>query len=69
MMASWAGMMTTWTVPHADLPLFGTVEVTDAISTATPLASMKNAPCRTLPSPSCCSARPAASSARPAHWR
>lgn len=43
MMASWAGMMTTtWTQPHASLPLFGTVTVTDAISTATPLASMKN---------------------------
>ena len=41
MMASWAGLMTTWTVPHADLPLFGTVTVTDAISTATPLASLK----------------------------
>ena len=42
MMASWAGMMTTWTQPHASLPLFGTVTVTDAISTATPLASMKD---------------------------
>ena len=42
MMASWAGMMTTWPQPHASLPLFGTVTVTDAISTATPLASMKN---------------------------
>ena len=43
MMASWAGMMTTtWTQPHASLPLFGTVTVTDAISTATPLAAMKN---------------------------
>ena len=41
MMASWAGLMTTWTVPHASLPLFGTVTVTDAISTATPLASLK----------------------------
>ncbi|MFQ7242015.1 RnfABCDGE type electron transport complex subunit D, partial [Agathobaculum sp.] len=42
MMASWAGMMTTWTQPHASLPLFGTVTVTDAISTATPLSAMKN---------------------------
>lgn len=38
MMASWAGFMTTWTAPHANLPLFGNVTVTDAISTATPLA-------------------------------
>lgn len=42
MLASWAGMMTTWTAPHANLPLIGTVNVTDAISTATPLAEMKN---------------------------
>ena len=42
MMASWAGLMTTWTAPHANLPLFGTVSLTDAISTATPLASLKN---------------------------
>ena len=41
MLASWAGMMTTWTAPHADLPLIGAVNVTDAISTATPLAEMK----------------------------
>ena len=41
MMASWAGLMTTWTQPHASLPLIGTVNVTDAISTATPLASLK----------------------------
>ena len=41
MMASWAGFMTTWTAPHAKLPLFGNVTVTDAISTATPLASLK----------------------------
>ena len=33
--------MTTWTKPGASLPLFGGVEVTDAISTATPLASLK----------------------------
>ena len=38
MMASWAGLMTTWTAPHANLPLIGTVNLTDAISTATPLA-------------------------------
>ena len=42
MMASWAGLMTTWTAPHANLPLLGTVSLTDAISTATPLASLKN---------------------------
>ena len=42
MMASWAGLMTTWTVPHASLPLFGNVTVTDAISTATPLSYLKN---------------------------
>ncbi len=41
MMASWAGFMTTWTAPHANLPLFGNVTVTDAISTATPLATLK----------------------------
>ena len=41
MMASWAGLMTTWTAPHAKLPLFGNVTVTAAISTATPLASLK----------------------------
>ena len=41
MMASWAGFMTTWTAPHAKLPFFGNVTVTDAISTATPLASLK----------------------------
>ena len=41
MMASWAGFMTTWTAPHASLPIFGNVTVTDAISTATPLATLK----------------------------
>ena len=41
MMASWAGFMTTWTQPHANLPLFGSVTLTDAISTATPLAALK----------------------------
>ena len=41
MMASWAGLMTTWTAPYVKLPLIGTVELTDAISTATPLAAMK----------------------------
>ena len=41
MMASWAGFITTWTAPHANLPLFGNVTVTDAISTATPLATLK----------------------------
>ena len=41
MLASWAGLMTTWTQPHASLPLIGSVTVTDAISTATPLAALK----------------------------
>lgn len=41
MMASWPALMTTWTAVRASLPLFGNVEVTDAISTATPLASLK----------------------------
>ena len=41
MMASWEGLMTTWTQPYAKLPLIGTVELTDAISTATPLAALK----------------------------
>ena len=41
MMASWPALMTTWVQPHQNIPLFGNVEVTDAISTATPLASMK----------------------------
>ena len=42
MMASWAGFMTTWTRVGAKLPLFGSVTVTDAITTATPLATLKN---------------------------
>lgn len=46
MMASWPALMTTWVQPHQKLPLFGNVEVTDAISTATPLASLK---AKTLP--------------------
>lgn len=41
MMASWPALMTTWTRPGASLPLFGSVELTDAISTATPLAALK----------------------------
>ncbi|MDO5142047.1 MAG: RnfABCDGE type electron transport complex subunit D [Eubacteriales bacterium] len=41
MMASWAGLMTTWTAPHASLPVLGKVEMTDAIATATPLAALK----------------------------
>lgn len=41
MMASWSGLMTSWTRVGADLPLIGTVSVTDAISTATPLATLK----------------------------
>ena len=41
MMASWSGLMTLWTRVGADLPFLGSVEVTDAISTATPLATLK----------------------------
>ncbi len=41
MLASWPALMTVWTRPGAALPLFGNVTVTDAISTATPLASLK----------------------------
>lgn len=41
LMASWTGLMTSWTTPNAHLPLFGNVSVVDAISTATPLSSMK----------------------------
>lgn len=41
MLASWPALMTVWTRPGVALPLFGNVTVTDAISTATPLASLK----------------------------
>ena len=41
MMASWPAFMTTWTRPGVELPLFGNVTVTDAMSTATPLAQLK----------------------------
>ncbi len=41
LMASWPGLMTTWAQPGSKMPLFGTVN-TDAISGATPLASLKN---------------------------
>ncbi len=41
MMASWPAFMTVWTRPGAEIPLFGNVTVTDAISTATPLAALK----------------------------
>lgn len=41
LMASWPAFMTTWTRPGAEIPLFGNVTVTDAISTATPLAQLK----------------------------
>lgn len=43
MMASWAGMMTTWTAPGAKLPLFASIGADEisAISTATPLSVMK----------------------------
>ena len=36
MMASWAGFMTPWTAPHAKLPLFGNVTVTDRDSARKP---------------------------------
>ena len=41
MMASWPALMTTWVQPHQSISLFGNVEVTDAISTSTPLSSLK----------------------------
>lgn len=41
MMASWPALMTTWVAPYSKIPLLGSVTVTDAISTATPLAAMK----------------------------
>lgn len=41
LLASWPAFMTTWTLPGAEIPLFGNVTVTDAISTATPLAQLK----------------------------
>ena len=42
MMASWPALMTTWVQPHQNIPLIGNVKVTDAISTSTPLSSLKN---------------------------
>ena len=41
MMASWPALMTTWVQPHQSIPLIGNVKVTDAISTSTPLSSLK----------------------------
>lgn len=41
LLASWPAAMTAWTRAHAALPLFGNVEVVDAIATSTPLASLK----------------------------
>ncbi|MGE4548066.1 MAG: RnfABCDGE type electron transport complex subunit D [Intestinibacillus sp.] len=43
LMASWPGLMTTWTAVGAKLPLFGTLSGDDikAISSATPLSVMK----------------------------
>lgn len=41
LLASWPALMTAWTAAHASLPLFGNVTVTDAISTATPLTTLK----------------------------
>lgn len=43
LMASWPGLMTSWTAVGAKLPLFGSLSADDvaAISTATPLAAMK----------------------------
>ena len=67
MMASWAGFMTTWTAPHAKLP------ATLPLPTRSPprLRSQASRPalCRTFRSLNPCSARPAASSARPPRWR
>lgn len=42
MMASWPALMTTWVQPHQSIPLIGNVKVTDAISTSTPLSSLKS---------------------------
>lgn len=42
MMASWPALMTTWVQPHQNIPLIGNVKVTDAISTSTPLSSLKS---------------------------
>lgn len=39
MVASWAGVMTTWTAPNAKLPLFG--NPVDVQTVATPLATLK----------------------------
>lgn len=46
LMASWASIMTTWTSPKVQLPLFSritaqTIQNFDAITTATPLANLK----------------------------
>lgn len=41
MLASWAGIMTTWTAPGAKLPIFGNVGDVSAITTATPLVALK----------------------------
>lgn len=41
MMASWPALMTVWVAPYSKIPLFGNVNVTDAISTATPLSTLK----------------------------
>lgn len=41
MLGCWPALMTIWVQPHQKLPLFSNVEVTDAISTATPLAALK----------------------------
>ena len=47
MMASWAGLMTTWVAPKYALPLFASV--TDVQTTATPLASLKEGVLSTVP--------------------
>ncbi|MCQ5129756.1 RnfABCDGE type electron transport complex subunit D [Butyricicoccus faecihominis] len=41
MMASWPALMTAWVAPKAAVDWIKNVAVTDAISTATPLANMK----------------------------
>ncbi len=41
MMASWPALMTSWTVIHSKLPIFGNVSV-DGIATATPLSYLKS---------------------------
>ena len=38
---SWTGLMTTWTIPGASLPLFGNILPADVVTTATPMVQLK----------------------------